>query len=126
MPAQTSITTSNRTASSVTLNGSGFSAGAQATEIKLNGVIITGTTALTTTSWTVTISTTSSANTYVYNRYIEDIDSNLVLLDTLSFLVPAYVDVFTDSITGKTMNSFSSGSSAMKRRSSSRKRFPKV
>ena len=126
MPVQTSITSSNRTASSVTLNGSGFTLGAQYTEITLNGVVIAGTDSLTAESWTVTISITSSANTYVFNRYREDIDADLVLSDTLSFFVPAYIEPFKDSITGKTMKSFSSGTSSMRRRFSSRKRFPKV
>ena len=121
------ITTSNRTASSVTVNGSGFTTGlAMSSEISLNSVAVSGTDNLITESWSITIPTTSAANTYTFKRYAEDIDGNMYFLDQMTFLVPFFAEPFTDTLPRVTILSFSKGLSTLRHRSTTRKRFPTV
>lgn len=121
------ITTSNRTASSVTVNGSGFTTGlAISSDISLNSVEVPGTNNLITASWSITISTTSSANTYTFKRYGEDLDGNIYLLDQMTFLVPLFDEPFAGTLPRVTIFSFSKGLSTLKHGSTTRKRFPTI
>lgn len=125
------ISVSNRTATTATINGSGFlgiGGGASNAAIRLSAVdVLTSETegSLLNSSWSVVINVSSAGGSYTFTTFSIGKGGAVTVIETVSFTVNAFLEV---SVKPKkiTINSLSKSGSSLKLRSASRRNFPSV
>lgn len=124
MPA---ISVSNRTATTATINGSGFLGGANAA-IRLSAVdILTSETeeSLLDSSWSVVINVSSAGGNYTFTTFTIGKGGGQSVVETASFTVNAFLETSAKS-RKTTITSLSRSGSNLKLRSAQRRNFPSV
>lgn len=129
MPA---ISVSNRTATTATINGSGFlgigGGGGANAGIKLSSVdILTSQTegSLLDSSWSVVINVSSAGGNYTFTTFTIGKNGAISIVETASFYVSAFLE--TSAKAKKvSITSLSKSGSSLKLRSASRRSFPSV
>jgi hypothetical protein len=122
------ITLSNRTATTVTLTGSGFSGLGTGAYIRTGALdVLTEQTnpSLLSNSWTVILSVSSSGGNYIFATYTVSKGGVVSIVETDSFSVSGYLE---PSLKQKqvTINSLSKAGAKLKLRSPSRRNFPSI
>lgn len=125
------ISVSNRTATTATINGSGFlgiGGGASNAAIRLSAVdVLTSEIegSLLNSSWSVVINVSSAGGSYTFTTFSIGKGGAVTVIETVSFTVNAFLEV---SVKPKkiTINSLSKSGSSLKLRSASRRNFPSV
>ena len=121
------ISVSNRTATTATINGSGFLGGANAA-IRLGAVdILTSETeeSLLDSSWSVVINVSSAGGNYTFTTFTIGKGGGQSVVETASFTVNAFLETSAKS-RKNTINSLSKSGSNLKLRSAPRRNFPSL
>jgi hypothetical protein len=125
------ISVSNRTATTATINGSGFlgiGGGASNAAIRLSAVdVLTSETegSLLNSSWSVVINVSSAGGSYTFTTFSIGKGGAVTVIETVSFTVNAFLETSAKS-RKTTINSLSKSGSSLKLRSASRRNFPSV
>lgn len=125
------ISVSNRTATTATINGSGFlgiGGGASNAAIRLSAVdVLTSETegSLLNSSWSVVINVSSAGGSYTFTTFSIGKGGAVTVVETVSFTVNAFLETSAKS-RKTTINSLSKSGSSLKLRSASRRNFPSV
>jgi hypothetical protein len=128
MPA---ISVSNRTATTATINGSGFlglGGGATEAAIRLNAIdILTAVTdgSLLNSSWSVVINVSSAGGNYTFTTFTIGKGGAISIVETASFSVSAFLET-SAKVKRVSITSLSKSGSSLKLRSPSRKNFPTI
>ena len=126
------ITVSNRTATTATINGSGFlgfgGGGGTNAAIRLSAVdILTSETegSLLASSWSVVINVSSAGGNYTFTTFTIGKGGGQSVVETASFTVNAFLETSAKS-RKNTINSLSKSGSNLKLRSAPRRNFPSL
>lgn len=125
------ISVSNRTATTATINGSGFlgiGGGASNAAIRLSAVdVLTSETegSLLNSSWSVVINVSSAGGSYTFTTFSIGKGGAVTVIETVSFTVNAFLETSAKS-RKTTITSLSKSGSSLKLRSASRRNFPSV